>query len=121
MLGYWTTKSAKTTHPYLYLSLDTTRPIRPGEVNGHDYHFVTREEFEREVQLDQFLEYGELRGHYYGTSFSSIKKVAESGRVPVLDLSPQVIAYSCVCSMQIERYKISKSQIQYVPVLGVQF
>lgn len=101
------------------MSLDTTRPIRPGEVNGHDYHFVTREEFEREVQLDQFLEYGELRGHYYGTSFSSIKKVAESGRVPVLDLNPQVIAVYVLCKLR--AYKISKSQIQYVPVLGVQF
>lgn len=69
---------------------DTTRLIRPGEVNSHDYHFVSREEFERDVEQDRFLEYGEFKGHFYGTAFSSIKRIMESGRVPVLDLHPQV-------------------------------
>ena len=69
---------------------DTSRPIRPGEVNGHDYYFVTRDDFERDAQQDRFLEYGDLRGHYYGTAYSSIKKIMEGGRVPVLDLHPQV-------------------------------
>lgn len=69
---------------------DTTRPIRPGEVNGQDYYFVTREEFECDIEQDRFLEYGELKGCYYGTAFSSIKKIMESHRVPVLELHPQV-------------------------------
>ena len=77
----------------LCVPLDTTRPIRSGEVNSHDYFFITREEFEQEVQQDRFLEYGELRGHYYGTSYSSVKRVQEAGKVPVLDLNPQV--YAC--------------------------
>ena len=64
--------------------------MRPGEVAGHDYHFVTKEEFERDVEQDRFLEYGEVKGQYYGTSFSAIKTIMESGRVPVLDLHPQV-------------------------------
>ena len=79
-----------TQYNILPLSADTTRGIRPGEVHGHDYYFVSREEFERDVENDRFLEYGELRGHYYGLAFSSIKKVMESGQVPVLDLHPQV-------------------------------
>ena len=70
---------------------DTTRPIRPGEVNGHDYLFVTREEFECDIEQDRFLEYGELKGCYYGTAFSSIKKIMESHHVPVLELHPQVV------------------------------
>lgn len=69
---------------------DTTRPARPGEINGQDYFFVTREEFECDIEQDRFLEYGELKGFYYGTTFSSIKKIIESHRVPVLELHPQV-------------------------------
>ena len=59
-------------------------------MNGHDYHYVTREEFERDIEQDRFLEYGDFKGHFYGTAFSAIKKIMESGRVPVLDLHPQV-------------------------------
>ena len=69
---------------------DTTRQLRPGEVNGQDYVFVTREEFECDIEQDRFLEYGELKGFYYGTAFSSIKKIMESHHVPVLELHPQV-------------------------------
>ena len=74
---------------YMFFA-DTTRLVRPGEVNGHDYHFVSREEFERDIEQDRFLEYGEQKGHFHGTSFSAIKTIMESGRVPVLDLHPQV-------------------------------
>lgn len=70
--------------------IDTTRPMRPGEENGRDYLFVTREEFECEIEQDSFLEYGELKGYYYGTAFSSLKRIMESHRVPVLELHPQV-------------------------------
>ena len=69
---------------------DTSRVMRPGELNGHDYWFVSKEEFERDIEQERFLEYGELKGHYYGTALSSIKKIMESGCVPVLDLHPQV-------------------------------
>jgi MAGUK p55 subfamily protein 5 len=67
----------------------TTRLIHPGEVDGHTYHFVTREEFELDVLQERFLEHEEVKGHLYGTSVSAIKKIIESGRVPVLDLQPQ--------------------------------
>ena len=59
-------------------------------MHGHDYYFVTRDEFERDMHLDRFLEYEDLKGHLYGTAFSSIKKVMEAGHVPVMDLHPQV-------------------------------
>ena len=51
---------------------------------------MSREEFECDVEQDRFLEYGELKGFYYGTAFSSIKKIMESQCVPVLELHPQV-------------------------------
>ena len=74
----------------LTTTTDTTRPIHPGEVNGHTYHFVTREEFELDILQERFLEHEEVKGHLYGISVSAIKKILESGRVPVLDLQPQV-------------------------------
>jgi MAGUK p55 subfamily protein 5 len=67
----------------------TTRSVHPGEVNGHTYHFVSREEFELDILHERFLEHQEVKGHLYGTSVSAVKKIVESGRVPVLDLQPQ--------------------------------
>ena len=63
-------------------------------MNGQDYYFVTKEEFECDIEQDRFLEYGELKGCYYGTAFSSIKRIMESRHVPVLELHPQVCVYS---------------------------
>lgn len=63
--------------------IDTTCP---GQVHSHDFTFVTREEFERDIHLDQFLEYSEIKGYWYGTALSSIKKVMEEGCVPVMNL-----------------------------------
>lgn len=69
---------------------DTCRSPRPGEIDGQDYFFVTKEEFESDIHRDRFLEYGEYKGSYYGTGFTSIKKIMESSKVPVLDVHPQV-------------------------------
>lgn len=52
----------------------TTRPIRIGEVNGIDYHFVTTNEFEEKIKHDFFLEYVKYNHNYYGTSFSDLKE-----------------------------------------------
>jgi len=46
----------------------TTRQKRPNEVDGREYHFVSRETFERLIQLDEFLEWAEVHGNLYGTS-----------------------------------------------------
>ena len=75
---------------YVCSTTDTTRAVHPGEVDGHTYHFVTREEFEQDILHERFLEHEEVKGHLFGTSVSAIKKIMESGRVPVLDLQPQV-------------------------------
>jgi len=55
-------------HPEFAFSVSyTTRPPRPNEVDGKDYHFVTRQEFEKEVHNRRFLEWEEVYGHHYGT------------------------------------------------------
>lgn len=52
----------------LYYSISmTTRSIREGEVNGKDYHFVSRDEFLNEIEKDNLLEYNEYVGNFYGT------------------------------------------------------
>ena len=54
--------------PHLRMSVSiTTRPIRPGEVEGSDYFFVDRDEFDRRVEADDFFEWAEVFGHCYGT------------------------------------------------------
>lgn len=45
----------------------TTRPTRPGEVSGKDYHFVTREHFGRLLDQNELIEYAEVFGNFYGT------------------------------------------------------
>lgn len=70
-------------------------------MNGHNFFFVSREEFERDIEQDRFLEYGETKGHFIGTAFSCIKKIMESGRVPVLDVHPQVGGHDdCMLKVQ---------------------
>ena len=70
--------------------LDTSRPPRAGEVNGKDYLFASREAMEEGIQAGNFLEYGENKGHLYGTAISTVQQAIETNRVPVLDLYPQV-------------------------------
>ena len=73
-----------------YYLLDTTRPMKSGELNGREYHFVTRDDFEQKIQSNEFLEYGETRGNLYGVSIKAVKRVINDNKVPVLDLNPQV-------------------------------
>lgn len=57
---------------------DTTRPRRPYEVDGRDYHFVTsREKMERDIQNHLFIEAGQYNDNLYGTSIQSVKEVSD--------------------------------------------
>ena len=51
----------------------TTRPRRAGEVNGHDYHFVTDEDFDRLVAANAFVEWAHVHTHRYGTSRDALR------------------------------------------------
>ncbi|SMO60973.1 guanylate kinase [Balnearium lithotrophicum] len=67
----------------------TTRPPRPGEVNGKDYYFVDRETFERMVEEGDFLEWAEVYGNLYGTSKSQVLKALNEGKDIILDIDTQ--------------------------------
>jgi guanylate kinase len=67
----------------------TTRPPRGSEQDGREYHFTSREEFERMLAADQFLEHAEVFGNYYGTARSSLDDAGREGHDLVLDIDVQ--------------------------------
>lgn len=67
----------------------TTRPMRPGEVDGKDYHFVSREAFEAMLDKGDFLESAEVYGNYYGTSQPWLEGAMNSGNDVILEIDWQ--------------------------------
>jgi guanylate kinase len=67
----------------------TTRPIRPGEVDARDYHFVDDKGFDSLVAAGHFLEWAHVFGHRYGTLKSEVLKTIEGGRDVLLDIDWQ--------------------------------
>lgn len=65
----------------------TTRPPRPGEVDGRDYYFVTRETFEAMIARGEMLEYDEHAKNYYGTPKAQVEEKQKKGHV-LLDIEP---------------------------------
>ncbi|MGA2585712.1 MAG: guanylate kinase [Candidatus Aminicenantales bacterium] len=66
----------------------TTRPKRPSEQEGRDYHFATKPEFERMIAKEQFVEWAVVHGHYYGTSKKEIASKGKNSDL-VLDIDIQ--------------------------------
>lgn len=64
----------------------TTRAPRPGEVNGVNYHFIDREEFQRRINDNGFLEYTTYCDNYYGTPLKEAMAVLESGKNLILEI-----------------------------------
>ncbi len=64
----------------------TTRDKRPGEVDGEDYFFLTRSEFEKRVADGDLVEYEEIYSHYYGTLKSEVEKALSDGKDIVFDV-----------------------------------
>ena len=63
-------------HKELYVSVSaTTRQPRVGEVDGVNYHFTTKEQFVERIEQNDFLEYAEVYGNYYGTPKSKVEEM----------------------------------------------
>lgn len=80
----------------------TTRPMRPGEVAGREYLFVSREKMENDIANGKFIEYGEYKGHLYGTSGESVKSIVNASSVCVL--SPHYQALKSLRTAQLKPY-----------------
>ena len=82
-------KKLQERHPNLFaFSVShTTRKIRPNEVDGREYHFVSIEIMEKMIQEGKFLETCKIHGNLYGTSFAAIEEVISTKKICMLDVN----------------------------------
>ena len=76
-------------HDLVYSISMTTRSPREGEVDGVDYYFVSKEEFEQRIKDDKLLEYAKFVGHYYGTPKDKVDEQMALGKEVVLEIEVQ--------------------------------
>lgn len=91
-VGKGTVRSAlfdMTGHDLVYSVSMTTRTPREGEVDGREYFFVTREEFQKRINENKFLEYAEFVNNYYGTPLDKVEEQLASGKEVVLEIEVQ--------------------------------
>jgi guanylate kinase len=67
----------------------TSRPPRPNEINGKDYYFISRDEFRRRIDQNEFVEWIENYGHFYGTSIKVMEDFFEKDNDLLLDIEPR--------------------------------
>jgi guanylate kinase len=74
-------------HSSIFFSVSaTTRPIRNGEINGKDYFFLTKTEFEERMRIGDLVEWEEIYGNYYGTLKSEINRALQQGHMMLFDV-----------------------------------
>lgn len=77
-------------HKDIYFSVSaTTRSPRPGEIDGVHYHFLNVDTFRKWIAKDEFLEYAEFVGNFYGTPKKFVDQAMEEGRDVILDIEVQ--------------------------------
>ncbi|MFA6741374.1 MAG: guanylate kinase [Arcobacteraceae bacterium] len=74
---------------YYFSISTTTRAPRKGEINGVDYFFVTKEEFEKDINNGDFLEYAKVHDNYYGTSLKPINNALDESKLVIFDIDVQ--------------------------------
>jgi len=82
-------ENLRATPDFIYSVSCTTRPPRPGEEDGVDYHFLTKERFVGLIDGGEMLEYALVHGHYYGTLKETVKDALEQGTDVLLDIDVQ--------------------------------
>ena len=76
--------------PQLVLSIShTTRPVRPGELNGQHYHFVSVAEYKKMVKAGEFMEHAQVFDHFYGSNRNSVAGQLETGNDVILEIDWQ--------------------------------
>ena len=78
----------KIDNAYLSVSM-TTRPMRPGEVDGVNYYFVSQPEFEEKIDRGEMLEYARYGSNYYGTPAGPVRDLLEEGKTVILIIEVQ--------------------------------
>ena len=98
----------------------TSRPMRPGEIDGKSYYFVTRERFEQMIAAGELLEHAEYVGNYYGTPRAPIREAMAQGMDVVMDVEvigakkikarvPEaVLVFVATSSMEMVRQRLEK-------------
>ena len=75
--------------PFHFVVTATSRPMRPGERAGYDYHFVAKERFEEMIGQEELLEWAEVYGHYKGIPKSEVRRGLDSGLDVILRIDVQ--------------------------------
>lgn len=79
----------KTIENYYFSISTTTRDPRVGESDGVDYFFTQKDEFKKDIDAGNFLEWAEVHGNYYGTSLKPIKEALNQGKLVIFDIDVQ--------------------------------
>ena len=82
-------ENLRATPDFIYSVSCTTRPPRPGEVDGVDYHFLDRDDFLRRIERGEMLEYALVHGNYYGTLKATVQEALDQGTDVLLDIDVQ--------------------------------
>ena len=89
----------------------TTRKPRVGEIDGRDYHFVTKDKFEDLIQNQEFIEFAEIHNNFYGSTLKSVQELFNKGRDVLLNIDVQ--GASSLRNTQ-GKYEFLKKKIQSV-------
>ena len=92
----------------------TTRKPRRGEVDGVDYHFLSKSEFETYVQQNRFLEWAEYSGNFYGTLKSEIAAAREAGKDAILEIEVNG-------ALQIQSQDLSPARSLFIFIIPASF
>jgi len=74
---------------YYFSISTTTRKMREGERDGVEYHFVSEDEFKKDIEQELFLEYAKVHGNYYGTSIKPVKEALKNRKLVIFDIDVQ--------------------------------
>ncbi|CAB1341629.1 unnamed protein product [Coregonus sp. 'balchen'] len=89
--------------PRLVVLIDTTRPKKPHEKEGVEYHFVTKQAFDADALSNKFIEHGEYKENQYGTSIEAIRSVQAKNKMCLVDVQPESrlcdIVSDCECEI----------------------